>query len=166
MRCRASTPVGPVRQAPTGPRPAPRRRFVLAVTLLAGLSMVVAGVWALLWPSSFADAVDFGRHTHFVHDAGAFQIGIGCSCCWRWPGVTGWRWPGRPGGRQHRPCGQPRPRPDMGGHAWDSWGLAALSLLTGAALVVRLRQLGWVVGEVGIAASPLLARSYARRPSC
>jgi hypothetical protein len=35
--------------------------------------------------------------------------------------------------------------------------LAALSLLTAAALVVRLGQLGWVVGEVGPAASPALA---------
>jgi len=35
--------------------------------------------------------------------------------------------------------------------------LAPLSLLTAAALVVRLGQLGWVVGEVGPAASPALA---------
>ena len=37
-------------------------------------------------------------------------------------------------------------------------GVAALSLLTAAALVVRLGQLGWVVGEVAPAASPVLAR--------
>ena len=35
--------------------------------------------------------------------------------------------------------------------------LAALSLLTAAALVVRLAQLGWVVGEVATATTPALA---------
>src|SRR5829696_4898046 len=52
-------------------------RFVLGVTLLAGLFMTAAGVAALLAPSWFADAAGFTRHTHFVHDAGAFQLGIG-----------------------------------------------------------------------------------------
>jgi hypothetical protein len=52
-------------------------RFVLAVTMLAGLFMTAAGVAALLAPSWFADAAGFPRHTHFVHDAGAFQLGIG-----------------------------------------------------------------------------------------
>jgi PPOX class probable F420-dependent enzyme len=37
-------------------------------------------------------------------------------------------------------------------------GLAAVSLLTAVALVARLGQLGWVVGEVAPAASPVLAR--------
>jgi hypothetical protein len=41
--------------------------------------------------------------------------------------------------------------------------LAALSLLTAAALVVRLGQLGWVVGEVGPAASRRWPSSSARR---
>jgi hypothetical protein len=49
------------------------RRFVLAVTGLAGLFMTAAGVAALLAPGWFADAAGFPRHTHFVHDAGAFS---------------------------------------------------------------------------------------------
>jgi hypothetical protein len=56
---------GGIRMAPMGPRPEPGRRFVIAVTLLAGLSMVVPGVWALLWPGAFADAVAFPRHTRW-----------------------------------------------------------------------------------------------------
>src|SRR4029450_12767039 len=47
---------------------------------------------------------------------------------------------------------------DLGGHPWDAWGLAAGSLLTVVALIVRLRQLGWVVGEVSTATTPALAR--------
>src|SRR4029453_4121130 len=83
----------------------PGRRFVLAVTLLAGLFMTAAGVAALLMPSwvahpravpppagFFMPAAGGGglpsppgspappaspRHTHFVQDAGAFQLGLG-----------------------------------------------------------------------------------------
>jgi len=47
---------------------------------------------------------------------------------------------------------------DLGGHSSDPWGLAALSLLAAVALAVRLGQLGWVIGEVTPAASPVLAR--------
>jgi hypothetical protein len=70
-----------IRNPTGGWSPAPAmdrgRRYVLAVTLLAGLFMTTAGVAALLAPSWFADAAGFPRHTHFVHDAGAFQLGIG-----------------------------------------------------------------------------------------
>ena len=45
--------------------------------------------------------------------------------------------------------------PDMGGHSGDRRGLAALSLLTAVALVVRLCHLGWVVGEVTTATNPV-----------
>jgi len=86
------------------------RGLVLTVTLLAGLFMTAAGLAALLAPGWFADAAGFPRHTHFVHDAGAFQLDIGAS------------------------------------------------LLLAVPLVVRLGQLGWVVGEVGPAASPVLVR--------
>jgi PPOX class probable F420-dependent enzyme len=154
-----STQVGLVRRAPIGPGPEPGRRFVLAVALLAGLSMVVPGVWALLWPSSFADAVGFPRHTHFVHDAGAFQLGIGVTLLL----AVAWR-----DGLALALAGLLVANTlhtvnhavdlNLGGHALDSWGLAVLSLLTGIALIVRLRQLGWVVGEVTPAASPALAR--------
>jgi len=101
-------------KTPTGgwspTRPMDRGRgLVLAVTWLTGLFMTAAGLAALLAPGWFADA-GFPRHTHFVHDAGAFQLDIGAS------------------------------------------------LLLAVALVARLGQLGWVVGEVGPAASPVLAR--------
>lgn len=48
-----------------------------AVAGLSGLFMLAAGVWALVSPRSFADVVGFAYSEHFLHDAGAFQIGIG-----------------------------------------------------------------------------------------
>ncbi len=108
------------RWAATSPGSGPGRGLVIAVTLVAGVFMVAAGVWALLAPDSFADAAGFlvGNSAHTVNHAVDLHLG---------------------------------------GHALDPWGLGALTLLTGIALVVRLRQLGWVIGEVGLATTPTLA---------
>jgi PPOX class probable F420-dependent enzyme len=135
------------------------RRFVLAVTLLAGLFMTAAGVAALLAPGWFADAASFPRHPHFVHDAGAFQLGIGVTLllalAWR-DGLAlvlaGFLVANTTHAVNHAVD------LNLGGRSVDPWGLAALSLLTAVALVVRLGQLGWVVGEVGPATTPVLAR--------
>jgi PPOX class probable F420-dependent enzyme len=134
-------------------------RFVLAVTLLAGLFMTAVGVAALLAPSWFADTAGFPRHPHFVHDAGAFQLGIGVTLllalAWRDGlalALAGFLVANTTHAVNHAVD------LDLGGRSSDPWGLAALSLLTAAALVVRLGQLGWVVGEVTPAASPVLAR--------
>jgi PPOX class probable F420-dependent enzyme len=147
---------------PTGkwspPRPMDRGRLVLAVTLLAGLFMTAVAVAALLAPGWFADAADFPRHPHFVHDAGAFQLGIGVSLllavAWRDGlalALAGFLVANTTHGVNHAvDLG-------LGGHPWDAWGLAAVSLLTVAALIVRLGQLGWVVGEVSPATTPALA---------
>src|SRR5512132_753245 len=142
------------------PRPMDRgRRFVLAVTLLAGLFMTAAGMAALLAPGWFADAAGFPRHPHFVHDAGAFQLGIGVTLllavAWRDGlalALAGFLVANTTHAVNHAVD------LDLGGRSGDPGGLAALSLLTAAALVVRLGQLGWVVGEVTPAASPLLVR--------
>jgi PPOX class probable F420-dependent enzyme len=139
------------------------RRFVLAVLLLAGLFMTAAGVAALLAPTWFADAVRFPRDTHFVHDAGAFQLGIGITL------VLALAWRDGPAlalagflAANTTHAVNHAVDLDLGGRGSDAWGLAALSLLTVAALMVRLGQLGWVVGEVGTATTPALAR-FARQ---
>lgn len=56
-----------------------RRRgwIVTAGLLVSGLSMAVFGFWAWIWPDSFAAFTGFEVHTHYLHDAGVFQIGIG-----------------------------------------------------------------------------------------
>jgi hypothetical protein len=84
-----------------------------------------------------------------VHDAGAFQLGIGVTLllavAWRDAlalALAGFLVANTTHAINHAVD------LDLGGHGGDPWGLAALSLLTVAALVVRLGQLGWVVGEV------------------
>jgi PPOX class probable F420-dependent enzyme len=146
------------RWGPAGSARPPGWGLVVAVTLLAGGFMVAAGAWALLAPGSFADAAGFARHTHFVHDAGAFQLGIGITLLL----AVAWR-----DGLALALAGLLVANAvhtinhavdlDLGGHGWDPWGLAILTLLTAIALIVRLRQLGWVIGEVGTAAVPALA---------
>jgi PPOX class probable F420-dependent enzyme len=141
-------------------RPTDRgRRFVLTVILLAGLFMTAAGVAALLAPGWFADAAGFPRHTHFVHSAGAFQLGIGVTLLLAliWHdglalALAGFLVANTTHAVNHAVDLH------LGGHSSDPWGLAALSLLTAAALVVRLGQLGWVIGEVTTATIPLLTR--------
>jgi PPOX class probable F420-dependent enzyme len=135
------------------------RRFVLAVTLLAGLFMTAAGVAALLAPGWFADAAGFPRHPHFVHDAGAFQLGIGVTLLLAliWHDGLALALAGLLVVNTTHAVNHAVDL-DLGGHRGDPWGLAALSLLTAAALVVRLGQLGWVVGEVTAVANPVLAR--------
>ena len=142
------------------------RRFVLAVTLVAGLFMTAAGVAVLLAPGWFADPAGFPRHTHFVHDAGAFQLDIGVTLLLAliWHDglalvLAGFLVANTTHAVNHAVD------LDLGGRSGDPWGLAALSLLTAAALVVRLGQAGWVVGEIDNAASPMLAR-FVRQRRC
>jgi hypothetical protein len=145
-------------------RPTDRsRRFVLAVILLAGLFITAAGVAALLAPGWFADAAAFPRHTHFVHDAGAFQLGIGATLL---PAVA-WRDGlalALTGSLVANTTHAVNHAVDLhlGGRSGDPWGLAALSLPTAAALVVRLGQLGRGGRRGRPAASPVLAR-FARQ---
>jgi len=54
-------------------------RFVAAATIVVGLFYLVGGVWLLVGPHSFFDTLAVFRpySRHFLHDAGAFQIGLG-----------------------------------------------------------------------------------------
>src|SRR6266508_3103322 len=137
--------------------------FVLVVTLLAGIITLSAGLWALLAPRSFAEAVRFPYARHFVHDTGAFQIGIGATLllalAWR-DGLALVLAGFLVGNTAHvvshiADLG-------LGGRGWEPWGLAAVSVLVAVALVLRLRAIGYVVGEVSAVAAPELAR-FARQ---
>jgi hypothetical protein len=53
---------------------------VITVVVVCAVSMLVLGIWAYGWPLSFAEFIDYAPYNrHLVHDAGAFQIGIGIS---------------------------------------------------------------------------------------
>ena len=54
-------------------------RFAQLVALLGGVTLVAFGAWAFFSPRSFYDtlAVFPPYNRHFIHDVGAFQIGLG-----------------------------------------------------------------------------------------
>lgn len=56
-----------------------RERVAQAVALVGGLFFMGPGLWAFLGPRSFYDnlATFPPYNEHFLHDVGAFQIGIG-----------------------------------------------------------------------------------------
>lgn len=56
-----------------------RERFPRVVAVLAGLSFVGFGLWAFLAPRSFFEQIAPWRpyNEHFLHDIGAFQVGLG-----------------------------------------------------------------------------------------
>jgi uncharacterized membrane protein len=54
-------------------------RFVTIVLVLGGLFFLLPGIWAFADPQSFYDELAPWEpyNEHFIHDIGAFQIGIG-----------------------------------------------------------------------------------------
>jgi PPOX class probable F420-dependent enzyme len=134
------------------------RSIVRATTALLGLLTLAVGVWALMWPDSFSEFVNFPPHRHFLHDVGAFQIGIGVTLLL----ATIW---GDPimvalagyvvGGAVHTVAHAVDAH--LGGSTVQTWAIGLLSLLAAVALVARWRDLGWVAGDVGAASAPALA---------
>jgi hypothetical protein len=71
--------VNGTRTRPTAPA-RPRQATVTVAALICGLSMLGLGLWAFLDPPSFADFIDFAPYNeHLIHDAGAFQVGLGAA---------------------------------------------------------------------------------------
>ena len=58
-----------------------RGSFPTWVALGVGLALVIFGLWAFFSPRSFFDSVATWRpfNKHFLHDIGAFQLGIGAT---------------------------------------------------------------------------------------
>jgi PPOX class probable F420-dependent enzyme len=135
-----------------------RNLYVTTVTLLGALLTGAAAVWCLASPGSFADFVDFPRHEHFVHDLGAFQLGLAASLLLAlvWADGLATALGGFLVANAVHAVNHAGDL-DLGGRDSDPWLIGAMAVLVGVALVVRLRQLGWVVGEVSVAASPALA---------
>jgi hypothetical protein len=133
----------------TTPRPSPATRpmptrghgYVVVVTALTGIVMLATGLWALLAPRSFADFVAFPYHEHFLHDLGAFQIAIGAILLLAliWRDALAVALAGFLLGNTIHAVNHVIDL-DLGGHVRDAVGLAAISLIIGVALILRLRQ--------------------------
>jgi hypothetical protein len=56
-----------------------RLRLLRTIAILGGLSFVALGVWAMIDPRSFFDALARFEpyNQHFLQDIGAFQVGLG-----------------------------------------------------------------------------------------
>jgi PPOX class probable F420-dependent enzyme len=145
------------------PQRHPGDRFVLLVTLLAGIVTLAAGLWAFLAPRSFAEAVRFPYARHFVHDTGAFQVGIGATLllALAWRDGLALALAGFLVGNSVHALSHVADLA-LGGGGWEPWVLAAVSVVVAVALGLRLRAIGWVVGEVDGVAAPRLAR-FARQ---
>ena len=132
--------------------------FVTVVTALSGLFMLVTGVGAVGWPSEFAELVRFEANEHFVHDAGAFQIGLGVGLLLAlvWRDALATTLAGFLAGNTVHAYNHVIDL-DLGGRGTDAWLLGTLSVLLALALWLRLRELGYVVGHVSAATTPALA---------
>ncbi|MGC5020333.1 PPOX class F420-dependent oxidoreductase [Micromonospora sp. DT47] len=134
------------------------RSIVRAMVALLGLAAVVVGVWALVGPSSFSSAVDFPPQEHFVHDVGAFQLGIGVTLLLAliWADALAVALAGYlVGGIAHTVAHVVDA--DLGGSAGQTVLVLLTAVVALVALVFRLRELGWVVGYVSPSASPAWA---------
>lgn len=119
----------------------------MAVTLLMGLSTAVAGVWTLLSPRSFADRVGFPYHEHFLHDLGAFQLGIAATLLLAliWQDALATALAGFLLANIVHTVNHIVDL-DQGGQPWQAAALAAAALAAGIALGLRIAALGYVLG--------------------
>lgn len=145
---------GPIRVE----RRSPEQIVVPVAVVLCGLVMVAAGIFALGWPTTFAEFVRFDPNEHFLHDAGAFQIGIGIglllALVWRDALLTTLAafWVANTVHAYNHVADL-----HLGGRLSDPWLLGTLSALATLAVWARLRALGYVVGYVRPAMTRALA---------
>ncbi|MCM0673258.1 PPOX class F420-dependent oxidoreductase [Micromonospora phytophila] len=125
------------------------KRIVRAATVLLGMVAIVVGVWALLRPASFSAAVGFPPHQHFVHDVGAFQLGIGATLMLAaiWADALAVALAGYLVGGVAHTVAHVVDR-HLGGSAGQTVVVGVSAVLAAVALVIRWRELGWVLGAV------------------
>lgn len=139
------------------PLSTPARVYLVATTAAVGLLTVGIGVWALASADAFAAFFGFAPHEHFVHDVGAFQFGLGLTLLLAliWSDALLTILAGYIVANTIHTVNHIVDL-DLGGSPMQAWLLGALGVALIAAFVVRLRQLGGVVGAVGVAALPAL----------
>ncbi|WP_110335530.1 PPOX class F420-dependent oxidoreductase [Prauserella flavalba] len=140
------------------------RVYVEVVTTLAGLGMLAAGSWALAAPGSFAEFTGFATHVHFLHDAGAFQLGLGTGLLLAliWADALATVLAGFLLANTVHTVNHATDL-DLGGNVVQAVALGVVSVLLAVALVLRLRGRGYVVGAVTAATVPALAPFVAQK---
>ena len=135
----------------------PARIYLVTMTALIGLLTAGIGVWCLTDPCSFAKSVGFPAHEHFVHDLGAFQVGFGITLLLAliWSDALATVLAGYVVANTVHTANHIVDL-DLGGSALQAWALGAASVTLIVAFVLRLRQLGCVLGYVSVATEPLL----------
>jgi len=133
------------------------RFYLVAITALIGLLTAGIGVWCLIDPRSFAELVGFPAHEHFVHDVGAFQVVLGVTLLLAliWSDALATVLAGYVVANTVHTANHIVDL-DLGGSALQAWALGAASVMLIVAFVLRLRQLGCVLGYVSVATEPLL----------
>lgn len=118
-------------------------RVLPRVGLVAGAGLfLVIGVWAFFWPKEFFDTVaDYPPYNeHFIHDIGAFNIGLGALFLCALAGMGGVAVAltgGAIGSVFH--AGAHFLDKDQGGRDTDPWSLGLFALLLVVAAVVAAR---------------------------
>lgn len=136
----------------------PAEIYLFAVTAAVGAVAAGIGIWCLIDPNSFADAVGFDAHRHFLHDVGAFQLGLGVTLLLAliWADALATALAGFVAANTVHTANHVVDL-DVGGSVAQAWVLGVVSVALALAFVLRLRQLGYVLGSVSTAANPTLA---------
>ncbi|MEV0805301.1 PPOX class F420-dependent oxidoreductase [Micromonospora sp. NPDC050200] len=131
------------------------RNLVRAAAALLGLAAVLVGGWALYRPDGFAAAVDFPASHHFVHDVGAFQLGLGLTLLLAtiWADALAVALAGYLVGAVAHTATHAVDQ-HLGGSGTQTWLVGLSALLAAAALAARWRELGGVLGAVECTATP------------
>ncbi|OBH29173.1 PPOX class F420-dependent enzyme [Mycobacterium sp. E1715] len=136
----------------------PAQVYLIAVTAAVGAVTAGIGIWCLVDPASFADSVGFATHRHFLHDVGAFQLGLGVTLLLAliWADALATALAGFLVANTVHTVNHIVDL-DVGGSTTQAWVLGGTSAALLVAFVLRLRQLGHVPGSVSTATSPMLA---------
>jgi PPOX class probable F420-dependent enzyme len=134
------------------------RVYLVTVTALVGAVTVGIGIWCLIGPASFADAVGFDEHRHFLHDVGAFQLGLGVALLLPliWADALATILAAFIVANSVHTVNHMMDL-DLGGSVAQAWLLGAMSVALVVAFVLRLRQLGYVLGAITTATNQALA---------
>jgi hypothetical protein len=119
------------------------RLVVVAAALVAAFVMLAAGVWCWVAPASFAAFVNWPVHEHFLHDLGAFQLGIGVMllAALRWRDALAVVLAGATLANALHAINHAMDLDLGGGRGSDPWVIGAVALLGAAGFVLRVRAL-------------------------